>query len=240
MTTVRQTAEPTRVQPLRQSTTSTVPAAPQPPADMLQASPEARETAVRARVEKTLLGVRALPKEQLPAVARDAESLLALPGLSKETQGLLELQRAAAYGQLALMKVDRKANGKVAFQAVSKAIDLAPARMETVLTHARSVLGISKLNWLFRKVVSGVVGMNTKDEAKRSVKLLAAFPQDPTCQLVRKSLAQHAGDKAALKETEALLKQLEAQDPAGFKAALKALAGDDDTAKKAEAESDDQ
>jgi len=143
--------------------------------------------------------------DMLRALDAEAQRLLAVPGLPAETQGLLHLLRCGAQGQLVLHGVDRRGNGKRSWQELHQAAQLAPGRIEVAQVYGRTILGMAKLGFFKRKIVTAFVGADLKQEARAADALLARFPQDPKSVLVRQQLAgvHHDKDLAAAAEAAA-------------------------------------
>ncbi|MDB5101786.1 MAG: hypothetical protein JWM80_6207 [Cyanobacteria bacterium RYN_339] len=188
---------------------------------------ELGEAAVRPRVHQMLLAVRNLSDvTKLAELDAEAVAHLGRPGLAPETQGLLHLVRSATLGQLALNKVDRGDNGKAAWAELHLAVAQAPERIEVAQVHSRTVLGLSKLNAVKRFFVCHYVGADLKKEARVADGLLAKFPDDPKCVLVRALLVEVHHEKAIAKLTAEAVARLDARDPRGMAAARAELGGD--------------
>jgi hypothetical protein len=201
-------------------------------ADWPSVSPEADRFAVspatvRARAFQALGAVRTEgDPARLQAFDAEAQRLLAQPGLPAETQGVLHLLRCGAQGQLVLHGVDRRGNGKRSWQELHLAAQLAPGRIEVAQVYGRTILGMAKLGFFKRKIVTAFVGADLKQEARAADALLARFPQDPKSVLVRQQLAAVHHDKALAIAAETDVGLLEARDPQALRAARAELGGD--------------
>ena len=177
-----------------------------------------------------------LSRAELEALGAEAARRAAGPTVGAEARGVLMLARSGALGQLALTKVDRKANGKASFQALEQAVALAPRDRDVVQAYSRAMFAIAERNFFVRKIVTGVLDLDLKAALKASTKLLAQFPDDPTSQAVRVRVAAKVDDKAAMKEAQAHLDRMAKHAPQAVADAIRKLDGDKGMAKAAEAD----
>ena len=185
----------------------------------------------------------AIPKrsnDELVALAAEATQRLATPGLGQEAQGSLWLLRSGALGQLALRKVDRKANGKASYQALRQAVTLAPQDVYVAQAFARSMYAIAERNFFVRKIVAKVLGFDLGQNLRLSCQLLGQFPHDPTSQLVRERIADKIDDKAALAEARGHIARMTQHAPQAMAEARRKLDGDNGLATEAAKDAKDE
>lgn len=182
------------------------------------------------------MSIPKLTRPELEALGAEAAQRAQAPGLGREARGILMLARSGALGQLALQKVDRKANGKASFEALEQAVALAPADRDVVQAYSRAMFAIAERNFLVRKVVTGVLDLDLKAALRASVRLLAQFPDDPTSQAVRVRVADKVDDAAAKREAQVHLDRMARFAPQAVAEAVRKLDGDKGLAKAAEAE----
>ena len=180
------------------------------------------------------MSIPRLQRAELEALGAEAARKAATPGLGQEARGILFLARSGALGQLALKKVDRKANGQASFQALEQAVALAPADRDVVQAYSRAMFAIAERNFFVRKIVTSVLDLDLKAALRASVTLLAQFPDDPTSQAVRVRVADKVGDKRAKAEAQAHLDRMAKHAPRAVAEALRKLDGDKGLAQAAE------
>lgn len=184
----------------------------------------------------SFMRIPALTREELEALATEADRRLAQPGLGAEARGILNLAASGAYGKLALMKVRRKDNGKASYAALKRAVALAPHDRDVVQAYTRGMYAIADRNFIIRKIVTSALDLDLKANLREGCGLLAQFPNDPTAQAVRLRIADKVDDKAAKKEAQAHLDRMARYAPQAVAEALRKLDGDKGMAKAAEAD----
>jgi hypothetical protein len=190
-------------------------------------SPEAKERAIDAwRLEVRAQYKASTDPQVALGVVDAARKRLAEPDLTPGAQATLHMVISGAYGRLVQLNCDKVANGKRAFEAGTRATELAPTKQLVAENYGRTLLSFAGLNWAKRQVVTLGLGLDLDRQIACALAWLAASPDAPLAALLRERLSRHIGDKAERKKAEADLKRLEAADPQGMAAARAELDGD--------------
>lgn len=153
----------------------------------------------------------AIPKAkpaQLAAMVEAGNGWLAKPNLDARAKARVHLVISGAAGQLAALGESQISNGKAAFRHVEAAFTAAPAYDVATVAYGRTIAAFCDLSWAKRKGVEVGVGISVSNQAARTARALAAFPQDAIAQLTRRQLAEFNKDNATIREVDAALAKL--------------------------------
>jgi hypothetical protein len=145
-------------------------------------------------------------------IAEEAEARAA-NAQAPEAKAFFLVVAGAARTSLYSLHTDRKSNGTQAFAHFKDAFDLAPELKEAATGFGQTVLKLGTLGFGDRTFLS-LLGIGVdKDQGKRVIAALAAFPEDPLSQLLRGRLAAWCKDNKAAAEAAARVKALKEKSP---------------------------
>jgi hypothetical protein len=171
------------------------------------------------------------------ASLRQIATLTDDPRQSAEARSLALLLRSGALGLLAQKGENPIGNGKHAYASLIAAVDADPKCFEAVQAYGRETLGIHQLGGFKRFIATNGGGIKLSQDTTRVLTLLAAFPNDATCQLVASKLAVINKDTNAQQAADANLARLAKTAPRAVASARGELGGDAQVAAKAKAPS---
>jgi hypothetical protein len=139
------------------------------------------------------------------------------------------LETAAAYGELAMRRIEPRKHGERARAALETAVRLAPESLEVALASGRAVLAtrqaLSQL-WVPLSIVRLFIDIDA--EGARALGIVRAHPESAVAQLVQQRLAHELGSDPLEAEATGRLAELQRSHAGAMEVAeaMKQLASD--------------